>query len=141
MSHSYDIAIVGVGKIAEDQHLPVIAKNPRFRLAALVSQHGVTREGVPSFRTIADLLRSAAKVDAVAICTPPHARHAIAIAAMDAGKHVLLEKPTTATTLETADLVAHAAARKRVAYATWHSQHNAAVDEARRLLQGERIAR
>jgi D-galactose 1-dehydrogenase len=60
---------------------------------------------------------------------------------MQAGKDVLLEKPTTATTLETADLVAQAAATKRVAYATWHSQYNAAVDEAKRLLHGQRLRR
>ena len=42
------IAIIGVGKIAQDQHLPVIAKNPRFELAALVSQRGVSQPGVPN---------------------------------------------------------------------------------------------
>jgi D-galactose 1-dehydrogenase len=135
------IAVIGIGKITEDQHLPVIAKNPRFRLAALVSRRGVARDGVPSFRTLGELLESGTGVDAVAICTPPNARHAIARAALDAGKHVLLEKPTTATTAETADLIAYAAAKQRVAFATWHSQFNEAVDEARRLLDGKRIAR
>jgi D-galactose 1-dehydrogenase len=137
----YSIAIVGIGKITEDQHLPVIAKNPRFKLAALVSQRGIARDGVPSFKTLGELLKSGTPVDAVAICTPPKARHALAVEAMQAGKDVLLEKPTTATTLETADLVAQAAATKRVAYATWHSQYNAAVDEAKRLLAGQRLKR
>ena len=141
MAKTYAIAIVGIGKITEDQHLPCIAKNPRFKLTGLVSQRGVARDGVPSFKTLGELLNSGTPVDAVAICTPPNARHAIAVEAMDAGKHVLLEKPTTATTLETADLVAHAAKTKRVAYATWHSQHNAAVDEAKRLLAGQRLKR
>jgi len=137
---AHRIGIVGLGKITEDQHLPCIAKNPRFKLTGLVSQRGVARDGVPSFKTLGELLKSGVALDAVAICTPPNARHAIAVEAMDAGKHVLLEKPTTATTLETADLVAHAQKTKRVAYATWHSQYNAAVDEAKRLLSGQRIA-
>jgi D-galactose 1-dehydrogenase len=141
MAKTYSIAIVGIGKITEDQHLPCIAKNPRFKLSALVSQRGVARDGVPSFKTLGELLKSGTPVDAVAICTPPNARHALAIEAMDAGKDVLLEKPTTATTLETADLVTHAAKTRRVAYATWHSQYNAAVDEAKRLLQGQRLKR
>jgi D-galactose 1-dehydrogenase len=138
---TYDIAIVGVGKITEDQHLPCIAKNDRFRLTALVSQRGVSRPGLPGFKTVEELLASATPVDAVAICTPPNVRHGIARAVLDAGKHVLLEKPTTATTLETADLVAYAAAKQRVAYATWHSQHNAAVDEAKRRLAGHKLKR
>ncbi len=45
-----------------------------------------------------------ADLDAVAICTPPQVRHAIARDAIEAGKHVLLEKPPTATLSELEDL-------------------------------------
>jgi D-galactose 1-dehydrogenase len=139
---TYSIAVVGIGKITEDQHLPVIAKNPRFKLAALVSQRGVGRPGVPSFKTIDELLKSGTAFDAVAICTPPSVRHDIARRAIDAGKHLLLEKPTTATVTESEDLAIRVAARKGcVAFATWHSQYNGAVEEARKLLKGQRIAK
>src|SRR5262249_22174707 len=107
----YSIAIVGIGKITEDQHLPVIAKNPRFKLVGLVSKRGVTRPGVAGFKTIGELLKSGLEVDAIAICTPPNARHAIALEALAAGKHLLLEKPTTATVTEAADLAAAVAAK------------------------------
>jgi D-galactose 1-dehydrogenase len=139
---TYSIAVIGIGKITEDQHLPVIAQNPRFKLAALVSQRGVGRPGVPSFKTIDELLKSGIAFEAVAICTPPNVRHAIACRAIDAGKHLLLEKPTTATVTESEDLANRVAARRGcVAFATWHSQYNGAVEEARRMLKGERIAR
>jgi D-galactose 1-dehydrogenase len=142
MAKTYAIAVIGIGKITEDQHLPVIAKNPRFELAALVSQRGVARPGVASFKTIDALLKSGTPCDAVAICTPPNARHAIARRAIEAGKHLLLEKPTTATITESQDLADRVAARKGcVAFATWHSQYNGAVEEARRLLKGQRLAR
>lgn len=136
------IAVIGIGKITEDQHLPVIAKNPRFKLAALVSQRGVARPGVPSFKSLDDLLKSDTPFDAVAICTPPNVRHAIARRAIDSGKHLLLEKPTTATVTEAQDLADRVAAKKGcVAFATWHSQYNEAVEEARKLLKGQRIAK
>ncbi len=138
---SYRIAVVGIGKITQDQHLPVIAKNPRFTLAATVSQRGLAEAGVPSFRTTAEMLQALPDLDAVAICTPPHARHAIARTALDAGRHLLLEKPTTATTAELTDLIAHAAARRRVIFTTWHSQFNPAVDAAKRLLADAEIRR
>ena len=83
MPHS--IAIIGVGKITQDQHLPVIAKNPNFKLAATVSQRGLQLEGVPSFRTPAELYAAMPEVEVVAICTPPGVRHGIARAALDAG--------------------------------------------------------
>jgi D-galactose 1-dehydrogenase len=137
MTHS--IAIIGIGKITQDQHLPVIAKNPSFTLAALVSQRGLQQQGVPTFHTPAELYAALPNVETVAICTPPAVRHAIAREALDAGKQVLLEKPPTPTTAELDDLVAHAERRGRVIFATWHSQYNAAVDEARRRLAGKTI--
>lgn len=135
----HKIAIIGLGKISQDQHLPVIAKNPEFQLAGLVSQRGLTQAGVPTFPTAAALFAALPDLDAVAICTPPGPRHAIARAALDAGKHVLLEKPPTTTTAELADLAAHAKTTGRVLFTTWHSQYNAAVEAARRALRGRRI--
>jgi D-galactose 1-dehydrogenase len=136
---SYSIGIIGIGKITQDQHLPVIAKDSRFILAGLVSQRGLQQPGVPTFRTPAELYAALPGLDAVAICTPPSVRHAIAREALDAGKHVLLEKPPTPTMAEMIDLTAHAAERGRVIFATWHSQYNAAVDEAKKRLAGARI--
>jgi len=133
------IAIIGVGKISQDQHLPVIAKNPDFRLAAVVSQRGLGAPGVPSFKTPAELYAAVPELDAVAICTPPHVRHGIAREALAAGKHVMLEKPPAATVAEMHDLTRSAAAAGRVIFATWHSQYNAAVDEAKKRLAGQSL--
>jgi D-galactose 1-dehydrogenase len=136
---AHSIAIIGIGKITQDQHLPVIAKNPTFRLAALVSQRGLRQSGVPTFRAPAELYAALPEVEVVAVCTPPAVRHAIAHEALDAGKHVLLEKPPAPTMAEFDDLVAHAERHRRVIFATWHSQYNAAVDEARRRLAGRKL--
>jgi D-galactose 1-dehydrogenase len=137
----YSIAIIGVGKIARDQHLPVIAKNPRFRLAGVVSHSGARAQGVPSFHTAAEAYAALPDLDAVVICTPPSVRHALAREALDAGKHVMLEKPPAPTMAEMHDLTAYAAERGRVVFATWHSQYNAAVDEAKRRLAGAKLRR
>jgi D-galactose 1-dehydrogenase len=136
---SYRIGIIGIGKITQDQHLPVIAKDSRFQLVGLVSQRGLQQPGVPTFRTPGDLYAALPDLDAVAICTPPSVRHAIAREALDAGKHVLLEKPPTPTMAELNDLTAYAATRGKVIFATWHSQYNAAVDEAKKRLAGRKI--
>jgi len=135
----HKIAIIGIGKISQDQHLPVIAKDKDFELAAIVSQRGFEHPGVPTFRTPAEFYAALPNVEVVAICTPPSVRHQIAREALDAGKHVLLEKPPTPTTAELADLVEHAKARGRVIFATWHSQYNAAVDEVKKRLIGRRL--
>jgi D-galactose 1-dehydrogenase len=136
---THKLGIIGLGKIAQDQHLPVIKANPAFDLVAVSSQRGLGVEGVPhAFSDWREMLRLS-DVDAVAVCTPPGPRHEIARAALDAGKHVLLEKPPTATLSELADLERRAAAAGRTLFTTWHSQYNRAVEEARAALAGRSV--
>lgn len=134
------IAVLGIGKISQDQHLPVIDKSKDFELAACVSQRGLGHRDVPVFRTPAELYRNMPEVGIVAVCTPPGVRHAYVREAIDAGKDVLLEKPPTPTIAEFDDLVAYGAKKKRVLFQTWHSRYNAAVDETRRILKKEGVA-
>jgi D-galactose 1-dehydrogenase len=137
---AFRIAIIGLGKIAHDQHLPCIAGNKDFALAAVVSSRP-TDVKVPHFKTTEELLAAGLGLDAVSLCMPPEPRFAIARACLDAGLHVLSEKPPTPTMGEFAAMAAHAAARKRILFTTWHSQYNRAVDEARRLLAHETVTR
>ena len=135
----YRIAVIGVGKIARDEHLPSIARDPRFTLAALVSGSGATAPGVPTFRDAADLYAGLPGLDAVAVCTPPTARTELVRQALDAGVNVLMEKPPTPTVGELRDLAARAGEAGRVIFTTWHSQYNAAVEALRARLAGRRL--
>src|SRR5690242_11519125 len=87
------IAIIGLGKIAQDQHLPVVDKSDAFELVAVTSQRGLGHGNVPTFRTPAETYAAIPSIEAVAICTPPEVRHALAREALEAGKDVMLEKP------------------------------------------------
>lgn len=135
----FRLGLVGIGKIAVDQHLPSIAATPAFELAALVSRRGVADATVPVFPSQDALLAAMPELDAVAIATPPDVRHPLVAEALAAGVHVLMEKPPTATTAELADLATRAGAAGRVLFSTWHSQFNPAVDAARSLLAGKRL--
>jgi D-galactose 1-dehydrogenase len=137
---AFKLGIIGLGKIAQDQHLPSVAKNPDFELAAVVSSRG-DYKGVPTFKTPAELFATGVKLDAVSLCMPPEPRFAIARDALDAGLHVLMEKPPTPTVGELDTLTRLAAGRDRILFTTWHSQYNAAVDEAQRLLSGKTVSK
>jgi D-galactose 1-dehydrogenase len=135
------IGIIGLGKIAQDQHLPVIKANPNFELLAVSSQRGLSHEDAKhTFQDYRELLRLP-ELDAVSICTPPQVRHVIAREALLAGKSVLLEKPPAATLSELQDLKALAAKTGKVVFTTWHSQYNKAVEEAKKALAGWSIKR
>ncbi len=137
---AFKLGIIGLGKIAQDQHLPVVAKNSDFELAAVVSSRGGYKD-VPAFKTPGELFASGVKLDAVSLCMPPEPRFAIARDALDAGLHVLMEKPPTPTVGELDALTRHTVYRDRVLFTTWHSQYNTAVDEAKRLLQGKTVTK
>ncbi|WP_066482930.1 MULTISPECIES: Gfo/Idh/MocA family protein [unclassified Sphingomonas] len=133
------LAIIGLGKIARDQHLPAVAANPGFELAAIVSR-SASMSNVPVFDTIDAMIAAGADVDAVAICTPPQVRGPIARAAIDAGMAVMLEKPPAATLAEFEDLRRRAEQAGTVLFATWHSRHAAMVSAARDWIAANPVA-
>ena len=136
---TFAIAIVGGGKIARDAHIPAITGSDDFTLAAAVTLADAELPGVPNFRTIAGMKAALPEVKAVALCTPPHSRHALALQAIAAGLDILNEKPPAATLAEAQDIAARAQAAGRVLYQSWHSRDAAAVEPARAWLNGKRI--
>ena len=132
------LAIVGMGKIARDQHLPALAANPAFELVAVASPNHKL-QGVPNYPDIEALLQAVPGVEAVAICTPPQIRYHIAHRCLRHGCHVLLEKPPGATLSEVRALVELAEQRKMTLFATWHSREASAVEPARQWLAPRRL--
>ncbi|MBP1844874.1 D-galactose 1-dehydrogenase [Rhizobium petrolearium] len=132
------LAIVGLGKIARDQHLGAIESTNGIELVAVASRHAKL-DGVACFHEIGDLLDSDMEIDAVSLCTPPQGRFSQAKAALDAGKHVMLEKPPGATLSEVYALDALARRKGLTLFSTWHSRAAAAVEPARALLAKRKI--
>lgn len=131
------LGLVGIGKIARDQHVPAITSDGRFDLVATASRHGRV-ERVPGHPDIHAMI-AAGGLDAVSLCTPPEGRHDLALAAINAGLHVMLEKPPATTLSEVETLVAAARARGVVLFATWHSREAAAVAPARAWLADKAV--
>ena len=132
------IAIVGLGKIARDQHAPEIAASPAFSLAATVDP-AATAQGVAPFRDLDSLLDARPDITAVALCTPPQVRFGLARRALIAGRDVLLEKPPGMTVAELQTLERIAAARGRVLFTAWHSQFAPGIDAARGWLSTRQV--
>ncbi len=132
------IAIIGLGKIARDQHIPSLNSSDAFELIAVASPHGKL-DGVPSFSDIDALLRATPDVEAVALCTTPQVRYDIARFALQQGRHVLLEKPPGVTVSEVLALADLAKERRVTLFASWHSRHARAVEAARVWLGWRKI--
>lgn len=135
-----DLAIIGFGKIARDQHRAALDASPVFTLAATVDP--VNRaEGVESFADLDSFLRRMPQVAAVSLCTPPQVRFAVARQALLAGKHVLLEKPPGTTVSEVMTLQRIAHDQGRVLFTAWHSQFAPGIPGAKAWLADKRVAR
>ena len=79
------------------------------------------------------MLDAVPELDAVSLCMPPQFRYRAARTALEAGKHVFLEKPPGATVSEVEDLKALADGKGVSLFASWHSRYAPAVEAARRL--------
>lgn len=132
------IGLLGIGKIARDQHIPSLNSDPRYYLAACASRNA-TVTGVPSFPDLDTMLAAVPDLDCVSICTPPQAHFDAALTALRAGKHVMLEKPPAATTRQIGLLAEEAQRRGRTLFQTWHSRFAAGVDVAREWLRTRKI--
>lgn len=134
------IALSGIGKIARDQHVPALAASPDWALAATLSRSGGV-EGVAGYADLSALLAAHPEVTAISLCQPPAPRFPLARAALEAGLHVMLEKPPGATLAEVQELEHLARDRGLTLFATWHSRMAAGVAPARDWLAGRRTRR
>ena len=75
------LALVGLGKIARDQHIPALTASDDFELAAVVSP-GEGLAGLPHRPDVHSLMWFGPPVAAVAVCTPPQVRYEVACAAL-----------------------------------------------------------
>ena len=133
------IALVGIGKIARDQHIPAITANPDFSLVAAVSRHGKV-DGVPNFTDFDTFLAEGPQA-AVALCTPPDVRLEMSLKAIAAGRDLLIEKPPAATLGEIETIIGAARDAGVVLFATWHSRFAPAVARARAWIAGRTVTK
>lgn len=134
------VCLVGIGKIAVDQHVPSIAASPDWELAATVSRSGVV-DGVSAYQDFEKFLAEREDVRVVSLCLPPVPRYDYARKAIAAGRHVMLEKPPGATLAEVHALMAQAEAAGVTLFATWHSRMARGVAGAKAFLADKVVTR
>lgn len=130
--------LMRLGKVVRARNLPAITANPRFALTATADPQGGL-EGIASYSSLDALLDARLALDAVVLCTPPSVRAGLAHRALEAGLHVMLEKPPAVELSQVEAMVACAQRMGRSLMATWHSRETAAVDAAAAWLAGRRV--
>jgi predicted dehydrogenase len=139
------IGIIGCGDIARARYFPAIERTPELELRGVHSRTStacepiVRRYGGAVYPQLDDLLR-ARDIEAVVIATP-HPSHAeLSVQSLEAGKHVLSEKPM-ATSLADAARICQAVERSRRVYMPLPFDGSPPIEEARRLIGSGAIGR
>ena len=138
MTDPIKLALIGVGKIARDQHIPAIRGENRFTLAATVDPKGGL-PGVTGYPSLDALLASGQAIDAVSLATPAAGRRDLVAKALAADLHVMIEKPPAATLSEVDDMAALAERANRVLFTSWHSRGSPFANVARDWLVGRTV--
>jgi predicted dehydrogenase len=119
------VGVLGAGAWAEFAHLPGFKRDERCELVA-IADPSVDRAwafarqfGIPNVYASHEELISREDIDLVDVCTPSHTHFELACAALEAGKHVLCEKPVAydyRETMRAAALAKHKGVKTKLGF-------------------------
>ncbi|PLT29644.1 Gfo/Idh/MocA family protein [Peribacillus deserti] len=140
------VGVIGCGSIAQHRHLPEYNSNPNAEITAVCdinsgrAEEVAAKYGAASYTSYEELLNSG-KVDVVSVCTPNYLHAPITVAALEAGVHVLCEKPM-ATSSEEAEVMIAAANKSGKKLMIAHNQRFVpSHQKARQLIENGEIGR
>lgn len=140
------IAIAGCGSITRLRHAPEYCENPNAEIVGFFdalpsrAQELADQFGGKVYPTYNDLLEDT-QVQAVSICTANLFHAPMSIQALEAGKHVLCEKPMAQTAEEAKDMIRAAEGAGRVLMVGHNQRLTKAHQQAKRLIANGEIGR
>lgn len=138
------VGVIGLGGMGSTHANAIVSGQiPGAELAAVSDQdHGKSANfpGVPFFEGGEELIGSGV-VDAVIIATPHYAHTALGIAALEAGLHVLVEKPVSVHKADAERLLAAHKNRRQVFSAMFNVRPDPAYQKVRQLVRGGELGK
>lgn len=140
-SHPVKLGIIGCGLAAEHKHLPALRQLTCLEVTAATDVQAEARNRlterfhIPRCYPSTEALLADRSIEAVAICVPADSHIETALLALDAGKHILIEKPL-ALTLEDCDrLLQRLPGSRSKVTVGFHMRHHRLVRQVRELIQ------
>lgn len=143
MARPFRIALAGYGYVGRVFHAPLIQATQGLVLHAVISSQPNATEALPGVLRLATLEQALADadIDALVVATPNQTHAPIALAALAAGKHVLVDKPFTVDGDEARQVLAAAAQAGRIASVFQNRRFDADFLTVARLLRDGRLGR
>ncbi|MBE3577665.1 MAG: Gfo/Idh/MocA family oxidoreductase [Limnochordales bacterium] len=137
------VGIIGVGGIANGKHMPNLAKLPNVEMVAFCdiirerAEQGAKKYGTPDAKVYTDYRDLIARddIDVVHVCTPNRSHSFITIDALEAGKHVMCEKPMAKTYAEAKAMVEAAKRTGKKLTIGYQSRHRADSSYLKKIIE------
>lgn len=142
----YRIAVIGCGSIAKFRHLPEYHMNPKVEIVAVCdivadrAEASAKEYGALAFTDYQVLLEQI-KPDVVSVCLPNYLHAPVSIAALEAGAHVLCEKPMATSYEEGQAMIAAAKVNNRKLMIAHNQRFVASHQKAKELIAAGEIGK
>ncbi|KAI0123983.1 oxidoreductase [Xylariales sp. AK1849] len=119
-SKKFNVGVVGYGMSAKIFHIPFVNTTPSLQLHSILQRSPKSSDSAPSdypnlqHHTSYDTFLADSSLDVVILTTTPPTHFALAAQALEAGKHVLVEKPFVPTSSEAGELISLAKKNRRL---------------------------
>ncbi|MBY0148422.1 Gfo/Idh/MocA family protein [Neobacillus niacini] len=140
------VGVIGCGSIAIHRHLPEYQRNKDVEIVAVCDINGeraqatAEKYGAKAFTSYEELV-SSGLADAVSVCTPNYLHAPVSIAALNAGLHVLCEKPMATSKQEAEEMVAAAKANGKKLMIAHNQRFVPSHQRAHQLIQSGDIGK
>ena len=142
----YRVAVIGVGSIARMRHLPEYQANPHVEIVAVCDivpervEETAAQYGAKAFTDYQELLDQV-KPDIVSVCLPNYLHAPVSIAALEAGAHVLCEKPMATSTEEGEAMIKAAKENNRKLMIAHNQRFVASHQKAKELIEAGELGK
>jgi UDP-N-acetyl-2-amino-2-deoxyglucuronate dehydrogenase len=137
LNRTIKIALVGYGNIGR-RHAAHIIANPHTELVAICDVNSAVQNGLPSdttFFTDLQQMLAAAECDVLSVCTPNYLHEPHTIAGLQAGRHVIVEKPMALSVAECDNMIAASKLAGKQIFAVKQNRYNPPVAAVKRLVE------
>lgn len=144
MNSKINTGLLAYGMSGKVFHAPFVSTHPGFNLRGIVERnHKIAQKDYPeiiSYNSVDELLNDDA-IDLVIINTPNNTHYEFAKQALKAGKHILVEKPFTATTEQAKELFALAKSVGKKALIYQNRRYDSGFNAVKKVIESGKLGK
>ena len=138
-------AVVGCGHIGK-RHAEMVVQNPEATLVAMADvkkpeETGAARYEVPHYTSLTDMLKAHPEIQVVCIATPNGLHAQMALECLEAGKHVVIEKPMALSKADAEAVIYKALQKSRLVFGVMQNRYSPPSVWLKEMIESGRLGK